>query len=113
MGYPTGPLKLKDPGPKREQREPLSVMDTAKKLANDVRAGKISEDKATRHLIARLSYYKAGNVPMHSARMIAAASDLIYSASLRSPSYHDPAEQEALKILRDAAKEARDGTWQE
>lgn len=89
--------------------ELIPVMDLARKLAGDVRAGKKTGDKAIRELIARMSYYKVGlnGIPVYSARLIASASDLIYAAELKSPSYHDPATAEAEQILRDAVREAR------
>ena len=106
MGYPQGPVTLK---------EPLPVMDLAKKLAADVRLGRKTGDKAIRDLIARLSYFRSDTerMPVYSAKLISAASDLIYSAELRSPSYRDPAEEDALRVLKDAAMEARGGTWVE
>ena len=109
MGYPTSPVRLKDPGPKQTKREPIPVMELAKRLAGDVRSGRKTGDKAVRELIARLSYYRTDTdrVPTYTAKLIAAASDLIYSAELNSPSYHDPAEDEALRMLQAAVLEAR------
>lgn len=89
--------------------EAIPVMDFARKLAEDVQAGKITADKATRLLISRLSYYRPDRIPTYSAKLISAASDLIYAAEMKSPSYHDPATDEAMRILRDAAMEARSG----
>ena len=113
MGIPLTEARLKDPGPMgktvKHRAEAIPVMEFARNLAGDVQAGKMTADKATRLLIGRLSYYRPDRIPSYSAKLIAAASDLIYSASLRSPSYHDPAEEEALRMLKDAAQEARSG----
>ena len=108
MGYPISEVKLKDPGPKREL---IPVMDLARNLAKDVRAGKMSGDKAVRNLVARMSYYRTDTerMPVYSAKLISAATDLIYSAELNSPSYHDTAEDDALRVLQDAVREARGG----
>ena len=112
MGYPIGPVRLKDPGPKQTPKEPIPVMDLARKLAADVRSGKKTGDKAVRELIARLSYYRTDTdrVPVYTAKLICAASDLIYSAELNSPSYYDPATEEADRMLRDAVKGVMGGT---
>ena len=48
-------------------------------------------------------------MPVYSAKLISAATDLIYSAEMNSPSYHDTAEDDALRVLRDAVREARGG----
>ena len=109
MGYPTSPVRLVDPGPKRKTANPIEVMDFAKQLAKEVRSGKMTADRASRELIMRLSYYKPDRIPSYSAKFIAAASDLIYSAELNSPAYHDPAEEEAHRILRDALKDVLSG----
>ena len=103
MGYPTSPVKLK---------EPLPVMDVAKKLAAEVRLGKKTGDQAIRDLIARLSYYRtdADKMPVYTAKLIGAASDLIYSAELKSSAYRDLAEEEALRILHNAVMGVTGGT---
>ena len=102
MGYPTSPVKLK---------EPLPLMDLARKLASDVRSGKKTGDKAIRDLIGRLSYDKDdGRMPVYSAKVIGAASDLIYAAEMRSPSYHDTATAEAEMVLKNAVREVMSGT---
>lgn len=106
MGYPTSPVRMVSPGPKNKSSNPIEVMDFAKQLAKEVRSGKMTADRASRELIMRLSYYKPDRIPSYSAKFISAASDLIYSAAINSPAYHDPAEEEAHRILRDALREA-------
>lgn len=105
MGYPTSPVRMVSPGPKNKSSNPIEVMDFAKQLAKEVRFGKMTADRASRELIMRLSYYKPDRIPSYSAKFIAAASDLIYSAEINSPAYHDPAEEEAHRVLKDALRE--------
>ena len=112
MGIPLTEARLKHPGPTgrttKYKAEAIPVMEFARNLAGDVQYGRMTADKATRLLISRLSYYRPDRIPTYSAKLIEAASDLIYAAEMKSPAYHDPAAEEALQVLRDAAQEARD-----
>lgn len=86
---------------------PPNPMEQARKLADEVRAGRLTADKAGRILLGSLSYYKGNRIPKYSARFISACSDLIYSAEVKGRFYRDSAEEEANRMLRDAAAEVK------